>query len=203
MGVFHGVYPNKLDISTGYPGYSPLFTRICKRSFVSYLRPPSKKDQNLSVPEAFADASTKGWVFYWVPPHISTLGMGQIIECPGVGWLTILKNGHNINATLGFTSWNKVSPTGHGAFPGIRPRRTGGSLLPGPIHPSIQSIHASTESTHLSNSIHRFPSHNVPKYSLRIPGSWRWHRHGGKPSTPCSSGSSLSELDLGDKHSIA
>ena len=72
---------------------------------------------------------------------------------------------------------------------------------PAGAHPSIQSIHASTESTHLSNSIHRFPSHNVPKYSLRIPGSWRWHRHGGKPSTPCSSGSSLSELDLGDKHS--
>ena len=200
MGVFHGVYPNKLDISTGYPGYSPLFTRICKRSFVSYLRPPSKKDQNLSVPEAFADASTKGWVFYWVPPHISTLGMGQIIECPGVGWLTILKNGHNINATLGFTSWNKVSPTGHGAFPGIRPRRTGGSLLPGPIHPSKVSMHLLNLLIYpiLSTDFRPTMSPNI-HWEFLVPG-------GGiamKTSTPCSSGSSLSELDLGDKHSIA
>ena len=202
MGAFHGVYPNKLDISTGYsPYYSPVFVkdRSCRTSDLK-----DQKRSRISVRQKRLLTHLQKAEFSIEFHHI---------YLPW-GWVK------SLNAQEWDVAYDPKKWTQHQCYPGfyiLEQSFSHGSWHlsgnpsaaqyrwepPAGAHPSIQSIHASTESTHLSSSIHRFPSHNVPKYSLRIPGSWRLHRHGGKTSTPCSSGSSLSELDLGDKHSIA
>ena len=111
---------------------------------------------------------------------------------------------HQCYPTLGYTSWNKVSPTGHGAFPGIRPRRsTGGSLLP-PIHPKypkypciywIYWIYSSIIYPILSTD---FPPTMSPKihWEFLVGGAMDHGPWWKNPAALVSSGSSLSELDL-------